>query len=145
VKQWKTPVTSPCPQVHAKALALPGHVFDAALAQAVVVQARLADADHAGQLTAADQVIDSGLLHAFVVGVHAHRGPDVRALLRHRVHLRELFQRGADAQGAVHLVGGHVGQHKVELALVVGEIEVAVGIDEHGSGKSQARQARDDA
>jgi hypothetical protein len=63
--------------VDAKAVALPFHVGHGALAQTVIVEAGFANAHHFGQLGAGQQVVKRGFLHAFVVGVHAHGGPEV--------------------------------------------------------------------
>src|SRR5690606_18680777 len=123
--------------VRAKTLALPVHVGHGAPFQAVVVQAGFADADHAGQAAALKQVIQGGLLHAFVVWVHAHRGPEVVEALRQGMHLRKFFKRGADAQCAIHARISHVLADLIELVSVVGEIEMAVGVDEHGGKREE--------
>ena len=47
------------------------------------------------------------------------------------MHLVELFQGGADTQGARYFGIGHARQNIGQLAFKLGEIEVAVGVDEH--------------
>jgi hypothetical protein len=116
-----------------KALTLPGHLVHTALAQAVVVQPGLANAHHARQCGAAHQVFERGLLHAFVVGVHTHGGPEVVVAGGEVMHLWELFQRGADAQGTVHASLTHLGAKGVERVGVLREVQVAVRIDKHGA------------
>jgi hypothetical protein len=119
-------------QMDPKAFALPAHVvLDGAAVQAVVVEPGLADADHArvgGQL---HQFLEARLAHALVVGVHADRGPQLGVLLGQRQHLRELLQRGADADGLRHLRRAHLRQQFGELLPELGKAEVAMRVDEH--------------
>ena len=117
--------------VDGEALTLPRHVGHAAPTQTVVVQPGFANRHHARQCGSRHQVGQLGFAYAFVVGVHAHRAPEVLVYPGQLVHRLELFQRGADAQGAVHLSSRHfaadVGQARAQL----GKAQVAVGVNKH--------------
>ncbi|MOA29601.1 hypothetical protein D3C78_1506260 [compost metagenome] len=127
----------PCrADMHAKALALPLEVGDAASAlavfHAVVVETGFADRHHARQRGALEQVLHAGLGHVFRVRVHAHRGPEIVVLRGQGVHIGKLFHGGADAQGAVHLRFGHGGADFGQAGRQGRVVQMAVGIGKHG-------------
>ena len=62
-----------------------------------------------GGLDADRQVGHGRLGHAFVVRVHADRGPEIVVPERERVHGFELLERGADAQRTPNAGGRHRG------------------------------------
>ena len=124
-----------CTNVGTKTFALPLHVGNRAatfaLIHLVVVQPRFANTHHPGQLAAAHQVVKCGFLHALVVWVYAHRGPHVGVVQCKLMHLRKVFQRGADAQRTGHLRVLHVLQDLGQTLLQFREIQVAMGIGKH--------------
>ena len=95
----------------AETVALPLQISHAAPAlavfHAVIVQAGFANRHHTGQRGFGQQVLHRGLLHALVVGVHAHRAPEVVVGQCQSVHVTKLFHGGADTQGPVHAGIGH--------------------------------------
>ena len=127
--------------VGAEAVALPLQVGNAAPAlavfHAVVVEAGLSNRHHAGQCGAVQQVLHAGFRHALVVGVHAHRAPEVVMGQGQGVHALELFHGGADAQGPGDLRLGHGLADGGQLADQFREVEVAVRIGEHGIAKQR--------
>ena len=104
-----------------KRLRLPFHVGHRAALEAVVIQAGLANAHHFGKLGAVQQVLQGGFLNTLVVRVHANRGPEVVEPGGQGMNLRELFQRGADAQGAVNLCLCHLGTNLDRADQRIGE------------------------
>ena len=122
------------PDVDTKALALPFHLVQRPVAQAVVIQPRLANRHHFRGARQGHQGVNIRLGDAFVVGMHAHRGPEVLVLRGQVEHLWGLFHRGADAQGPVHLRVRHRLADLGQLGAEFGESEVAVGVCEHGTG-----------
>ncbi len=123
--------------VHAKALALPFHVRDGAAFEPEVVEAGLADGDHARAPRAFAQPVDVGFGHGLGVGMHADAGPQVVVGRGQRVHGLELLHRRTDAQRAADVGRAHVREDGRETIVQLGEREVAVGVDVHmnsGSG-----------
>mmetsp|Transcript_81453 Transcript_81453/g.226483 ORF Transcript_81453/g.226483 Transcript_81453/m.226483 type:complete len:278 (+) Transcript_81453:283-1116(+) len=120
-----------------KALTLPVHVGDAAAVQAVVVQPGFADCDDARQRRQPQQLGHIGLAQALGVGMHAHRGPELRMFQGQRVHRLELLHLGADADGLHHLGSAHLRQDVGQPLLQLRKAEVAMGINEHRSGADQ--------
>ena len=117
--------------MHPKAFALPFHVGHAALAQPVVVEPGFADANDFGQAGALQQVVQAGLLHIFVVGVHADGGPEVVVAGGKPVNAFKFFERGADTQGSVYLGILHGTPDLRQLRLQFGETQMAMGVGEH--------------
>ena len=130
--------------VYRKALALPGHVGNAAAIESVVVQPGFAQGHHPRQRGAVQQGLQIRLQHAFVVGVHAHRAPEVAVRRRECMHGRKFFQRGADAQRAIDVGVGHGLAHAGDVFVQAGEAQVAMGIDVHrgGAGWRPGRRAQ---
>jgi hypothetical protein len=83
-----------------KALTLPFHVCQGALAQTVVVQAGFAYAYHLGLFAHGQQILQTGFLNVLLVGVNAGSAPEIVVRLRHGVDIGKGFHSGADEQGA---------------------------------------------
>ena len=71
----------------AKTLTLPFHIGDRAPFKPVIVQARLANANHPGELGEFDEFFHRGLLHPFAIWMHANRRPEVVELHGQAMHL----------------------------------------------------------
>src|SRR6185437_12651924 len=123
--------------VGAEALALP---LEVAL-HAVVVEPGLADRDHLRVLRHADQLPDVGLpAIAALVGMHPGGAPDVRQRARHLEHGRKRLERGADGERVRDAASGHALDDGRKVRAQLGEVEVAMGIDQHGSHSTGGRK-----
>ena len=115
----------------AKTLTLPFHIGDGAPFKTVIVQARLTNADHSGELGEFDEFFDRGLLHPFAIWMHAYRRPEVVELHSQTMHLWEFFKLGADDQSPIDLRLRHGGTNGIHVLGQFREIQMAMGICEH--------------
>ncbi len=103
----------------------------------MVVEARLADRYHLGMAGASDERV--GIDVEFLMGMmrmRAHRAVHVRKTFGDREHLIMPLDPGRDRDHAGDAGRLGAGYDRVELGRKVGKIEVAVAVDQHGSGWS---------
>ena len=100
----------------------------------VVVEARLADGDDLGMRGQAHQFVDIRIGALVVFGMDTDAGEDLCMGLGEREDLRQVFDIDADAERAADVLRTHLGEDLRQIVDEGGEIEVAVGIDEHGVG-----------
>ena len=117
--------------VDAKTLALPRHVLERTPFEPVVVQPGLPNRHDARQAGALDQVLDRRLLHALVVRMNAHGGPEVFMGLCQAMNGIEFLERRADAQGAVHRRLGHGVTDLGKPLPKARKAEMAMRVDQH--------------
>ena len=98
----------------------------------VEVEAGLADADHLGMARRLDQRGRECLpLLLRLVRMDADRAPDVAVALGDRPHLLELVEPRADGQHAGDARGPGARQHAGFVGRQLGEVEMAVAVDQH--------------
>ena len=98
----------------------------------VVIEARLADADHAGMPREPGQQLGvvGPLLHRGLVRMHADRAPHLRMVFREPAYAGEPAELGRDGDQRAHTRRLRAREHAVELVVKLGEIEVAMAVDE---------------
>ena len=98
----------------------------------VEVEPGLADADDLGMARGLDQAVGRALpLLLGLVRMDADRAPDIAVALGDGAHLVELVEPGADGQHAGHAGGAGARQHAGLVARELGEVEMAVAVDQH--------------
>ena len=120
-----------------EALALPFHVCQSALAQAVIVQACLANANDLRVLTHGQQIVQSRLLNTLFVRVNACGTPKIVMRHCHGVDIGKGFHAGADEQSSGDLRFLHGLANIAQIGLKFGKIQVAMRVGVHGSGGIQ--------
>ena len=129
--------------VRAKARPLPLEVAG----QPVVVEAGLANRDDLGPRRQRDQVVHRRLRRVLVIGMHADRRVQIGVRHRQRVDGGPVGQVDADAQRMRDPRLLHGAKQRGQLGGKLGEIEVAVRIDEHrvrmtaGAGENGTKAA----
>src|SRR5689334_9412524 len=112
------------PDVRAKTLPLPLQVAR----HPVVVQAGLADRDHARVLRELDQLFHTHRRSVLLVRMDSDAREKVVVLLRQREHLGKPGEIDRDAQGVGHSVRPHFLAYFLELPVELGKIKMAVRI-----------------
>ena len=98
----------------------------------VEIEAGLADADDLGMARRLDQAVGRALpLLLGLVRMDADRAPDVVVALGDGAHLLELVEPRADRQHARHAGRAGARQHARLVAGKLGEVEMAVAVDQH--------------
>src|SRR5262249_42395781 len=98
----------------------------------VEIQPGFTDADYLGVVRGLDQPVGAALpLHFRLVRMDAHRAPDIGVPFGDRPHLVELVEPRADGQHARNSGRTGARQHAGLVARKLGEVEVAVAVDQH--------------
>ena len=102
------------------------------LRQMMVIEADLADGDHTPALRQGAEAFD-GIVGSFVrlAGMNADRGPDVGEIFRELDRARAGIDPRADGDDLRHARIIRARDHFRTIRIVVGVIEVGVGVDEH--------------
>ena len=82
--------------MHPKAFALPLHISDSALSQAVIVQPCFTNTHYFLQICTSYQIIESGFLHILVVGMYAYGTPEIIVGSCKLMNRFKLFKSGTD-------------------------------------------------
>ncbi len=122
--------------VGAEALALPFQVA----CKPEIVEPGLADRQNSRVVGQTHQLVNRGLRRILVVGVDPHRGPQLGVALGQRDDAWQIRQIDRYAHGPLDAVVGHARKDAVEVGSEVGEIKVAVGIDQFHCQGSVALQ-----
>ena len=100
----------------------------------VIIEPGFSDCDHFGMARSADQLVDADVeLFMRVMGMRAERAVDVGKALGDAEHLGMSFDSRRDGHDARNAGCLRAGNHGVELVGKIGEIEMAVAVDQHGS------------
>jgi hypothetical protein len=118
--------------VRPKALSLPVHVFNASAVQAVIIQTRLANANHFAPVHACSEVLHAGLLNLILIGVNAQGAPKIVIGLSQALDRVKGLQFRADDQSPVDLRFVHVLTDLIHQGLKLGVIQMTVRVDKHG-------------
>ena len=120
------------PDMGAKALPLPVQITG----QAEVIQPGFTDRHHLGMGSALQQGILTQRLALGMIGMYPDRGKKIVITLGQRHHPRPVRQIDADAQCMTDAMLLHGQTQVIHLAVVVGEIDMAVRINQHGASMS---------
>src|SRR5690348_10704990 len=108
----------------------------------IIIQPGFANADHFG--VAGFRQKRSSILEQFLfrlVRMHANAAPDIGESLRHGAHAWETRQLGADTEACPDTCGLGPRHHIADAAGIVGKIEMAMAVDQHGAHNDPARDA----
>ncbi|MNI64379.1 hypothetical protein D3C73_1198170 [compost metagenome] len=111
----------------AKAFTLPVQRFR----QAVIVQPGFADGHDLGMFRQAYQFFRRRIRRVFVVGVDAHRGPQIGVRLNQGHQAGPFGHVHADNQRVGDLVGGHALKNAGKIGRQLGKIQMTVRINVH--------------
>ena len=124
--------------VGAEALALPRQIASLP----IVVEPRLPDRDDSGMCRQLCEPIGRWFRAPVVVRMYSDGCIDVRKPLCDRQHFGKGFETHTHAQRVSYTCRPHPGDHTFQVASQLGEIDVAVRINQHGPAANPYRSER---